>query len=217
MPTRGEIAATFDAIADEFDASRVKPWPETLTFESRLPRAARVLDLGCDGGRNLAFLRERGHTAVGLDASRALLARSVAKVGTGHILGGDAIRLPFRRGTFDAVLCVATVHHLPSPEERHQCMTEMVRVLRPGGLAILSAWALEQERFQAVHDEHLRERDAAVQDLFVPWRRSDGRVVQRFYHLFRAGELERLVQSGGLAVERAWREGDNHVVLGRRP
>jgi len=217
VPTRGEIAATFDAIADEFDASRAKPWPETATFESRLPRSARVLDAGCGGGRNLLLLRDRGHRVVGLDASHRLLAFSAAKVGTGQLLRGDLVRVPFRRGSFDGVHCVAALHHLPTAEERLQGTSELARVLRVGGLAMLSVWALEQDRFAGVHDDLLRKGVAAVQDVLVPWRRADGSAVSRFYHLFRAGELERLAQSAGLAVERAWREGENHVVIARRP
>lgn len=216
MPTRGEIAATFESIADEFDASRPRPWPETAAFEGRLPRNARVLDLGCGGGRNLAFLRERGHAAVGLDASPRLLALSAAKGLRGHVVRGDLVALPFRAAAFDGVLCVAVIHHLPSEEERLRSLREAVRVLRPGGLVVVGAWALEQDRFRAIYDEALQTGDPTVADVSVPWRRKDGSAVERFYHLFHASELERLVRASGLAVERAWREGDNHVVLARR-
>lgn len=216
MPTRGEIAAAFDAIADEFDASRPRPWPETAAFEGRLPRRARVLDVGCGGGRNLAFLREQGHDAVGLDASLRLLALSAAKGLGSSVACGDAVALPFRAAAFDGVHAVAVIHHLPTEDERLRSLAEVVRVLRRGGLLLASAWALEQERFQEVHDEVLRTGRLAAADVSVPWRRKDGSAVDRFYHLFRAGELERLVRAAGLAVERAWREGDNHVVLARR-
>lgn len=205
MPTRGEIAATFDAIAAEFDATRTRPWPETIAFESSLPIGSQVLDLGCGGGRNLTYLRGNGHTVVGLDASGGLLGIAAAKVGARALVRADAIALPFRSATFGGVHCVATVHHLPSEAERRQCLAEVARILRPNGLFLGSAWAHEQDRF----------RDGPV-DVSVPWRRSDGRVVPRFYHLFRSGELDGLARAVGLAVVRSWREGDNHVVLARR-
>ena len=216
VPTRGEIARTYDAIAEEFDAARTRPWPETLTFEVLLPRGSQVLDLACGNGRNLAALRGLGHVVVGLDASSSLLARAAAKVGIGSLVLGDVVSLPFRSFSFDAVHCVAAIHHLPSEGERVECLREAVRVLRPGGLLLVSAWALEQERFHSVIEEHTRKGDAAPVDVTVPWRRSDGRVFSRFYHLFRAVELENLVSRAGLAVERMWREGDNHVVVARR-
>ena len=212
MPTRGEIAANFDGIADEFDAARPRPWRETIAFERELPPRSRVLDLGCGSGRNVAFLAERGHPIAGLDASAQLLKLAAAKVGRSALVRADAVALPFSAATFDAVHCVATLHHLPSETERRQVVREIVRVLRPGGPVLLSVWALEQERFQSTVGEHVRKGDAAVADVSVPWRRSDGRVVPRFYHLFHEGELEGLMP-GALAVVRAWREGDNHVLL----
>ena len=201
MTTRGEVAAAFDAIADEFDASRTRPWRETLQFETALPRAAKVLDLGCGNGRNLAVFSERGHVVVGLDASAGLLA-CAAKRGRRGLVRGDVIALPFSDASFDAVHTVAALHHLPSEGERCKSVTEVARVLRLGGLALFSVWAHEQDRFAS-----------GPADVDVPWRRSDGRVVPRFYHLFREGELAAMVRDAGLVVEAAWSERDNHVVL----
>jgi len=203
VQTRAQVAAAFDEIAGEFDATRTHPWPETLFFASLLPPAARVLDLGCGNGRNEMAFTDRGHTVVGLDASRGLLGRAAAKVGTGWLVRADAVRLPFRPSTVDAAHCVATIHHLPSEDERRQTVAEISRVLRSRGLVLLSAWAVEQARFEGV----------SRPDVEVPWRRRDGLLVRRFYHLFREGELTRLASSAGLAVNRAWREGDNHAVL----
>ena len=203
VPTRGQVAATFDEIAEELDATRTHPWPETLYFASSLPPRSRVLDLGCGNGRNVAPFAGRGHTVVGVDASRGLLARAAAKIGTHSLVRGDAVRLSLRSSSVDAVHCVATIHHLPSEYERLQAVAEIVRILRSGGLALLSAWAMEQARFENVSNP----------DIEVPWRRANGLDVMRFYHLFHEGELRRLASSAGLAVNRAWRQVDNHVVL----
>ena len=203
MPTRADIAASFDEIADEFDASRSRPWPETIAFARELPPNSRILDVGCGGGRNLVYLTERGQRMVGLDASLRLLRLGAAKVGGTSLALGDACALPFSAAKFDAVHCVAALHHLPSESERVQAAREIARVLRPRGLVLLSVWAIEQERFKS----------EAGADVSVPWRQSDGRIVQRFYHLFRSGEPEELAAVAGLAVVRAWREGDNHVLI----
>jgi SAM-dependent methyltransferase len=45
---------------------------------------------------------------------------------------GDAVRLPFRRGVFERVLCRDLLHHLRAPEQR-AAVEEMFRVCRPGG------------------------------------------------------------------------------------
>lgn len=207
MPTRGEIASSFDLIAEEFDASRQHPWPETLLFASLLPRGSKVLDLGCGNARNVVTFRERGHMVVGLDASRSLLKRAATRMGTMSIVQGDAVRLPLCSSVLDAVHCVAVIHHLLSEPERRRTVKEIARVLRPKGTVLLSAWAFEQERFA----------ELSSPDVTVPWRRPNGLSVPRFYHLFREGELEELAASARLEALRTWREGDNHVVLASNP
>ena len=99
----------------------------------------RVLDVGCGSG---AVTREIGRRvgkrglAVGLDPSPALLAvaRELAKEkGLGdrvEFREGNALQLPFPDRSFDAVVCVTVLSHVPSGEA---AIAELIRVLRPGG------------------------------------------------------------------------------------
>lgn len=99
----------------------------------------RVLDVGCGSGvvtREIARRVGSHGLAVGLDPSPALLAvaRELAQ-GTGlgdHVefREGDALRLPFPDSSFDAVVCVTVLSHVPRGEA---AIPELVRVLRPGG------------------------------------------------------------------------------------
>jgi ubiquinone/menaquinone biosynthesis C-methylase UbiE len=99
----------------------------------------RVLDVGCGSGvvtRAIARrVGERG-LAVGLDPSPALLAvaRELARdAGLSDRIEfreGSALRLPFRDASFDAVMCVTVLSHVPDGES---ALPELVRVLRPGG------------------------------------------------------------------------------------
>jgi ubiquinone/menaquinone biosynthesis C-methylase UbiE len=99
----------------------------------------RVLDVGCGSGavtRDLARRVGPGGLAVGLDPSPALLAvaRELAhEAGLGDRVAfreGDARRLPFADGSFDAAVCVTVLSHVPEGEA---AIPELVRVLRPGG------------------------------------------------------------------------------------
>src|SRR5262245_61479549 len=104
-----------------------------------LSAAERVLDVGCGSGavtRDIARrVGDRG-LAVGLDPSPALLAvaRGLAEeAGLGDHVEfheGNVLRLPFRNGSFDAVVCATVLSHVPDGEA---AIPELARVLRPGG------------------------------------------------------------------------------------
>jgi len=99
----------------------------------------RVLDVGCGSGAVTRAIAKRVGSrglAVGLDQSPALLAvaRELARqAGVGDCVEfheGNALRLPFPDSSFDAVVCVTVLSHVPKGEA---AIPELVRVLRPGG------------------------------------------------------------------------------------
>jgi SAM-dependent methyltransferase len=101
-----------------------------------------VLDVATGTGRlPLALLRQFDFHGriVGLELSRRMLAIAQAKTRTYcqrvAWLREDAMSLPFRESSFHAVTCVEALEFLPSPGK---ALTEMVRVLRPGGRLLLS-------------------------------------------------------------------------------
>ena len=111
------------------------------TYLSLLGIAAgeRVLEVGCGSGavtREIARRVGSRGSAVGLDPSSALLAvaRELAReAGLGdrvEFREGDALRLPFPDRSFDAVVCVTVLSHVPKGEA---AIPELVRVVRPGG------------------------------------------------------------------------------------
>ena len=100
----------------------------------------RLLDLGC-GERPYAADVPPDVRAVGVDAPGA---------GTRPEVWGLGAALPFAEGAFDTVLCTQVLEHVPRPEA---LLAEAARVLRPGGVLILSApqaWFLHEEP----HDYH---------------------------------------------------------------
>ncbi len=94
-----------------------------------------VLDVACGPGN---FTRHFAHAvgpeglAVGIDASPTMLGRAIADTAQDNIayVRGDAVRLPFRDASFDAVCCFAALHLFSDPFE---ALDHMVRVLTPGG------------------------------------------------------------------------------------
>ncbi len=209
FPTRGEVARTYDAIADSYDATRTTPWPEVVEFEARLLNALLVLDLACGAGRHTCILGRR-HRVVGLDSSRELLLRARMNEPTATYVVGDMVSLPFASDRFDAAVCVAAVHHLPSEAERLEALSELRRVLRPAGTAMLTVWSLEDPRF-------VDSASRGEADVWVPWRAGGPPGTMRFYHLFRQGELERLSLAAGFVGERFFGSEGNWIAEVAKP
>jgi SAM-dependent methyltransferase len=120
---------------DRFYRHHEAPWRGERPVADLLPLlgAGPVLELGCGNGKMLRPLRAAGADAVGLDVSFHALRRLPA--GTPRVLA-DAATLPFRDGSFTAVLDVHCTGHLGATG-RAQAAREAWRVLRPGGLLVV--------------------------------------------------------------------------------
>ncbi len=98
-----------------------------------------VLEVGTGTGLHAHWFLERTSTTYcGLDVSVPMLAIAKQRVAAWgdrvRLTVGDAQRLPFPDGSFDAAFCAATLHHLQDPA---QGVREVARVVRPGGRVAL--------------------------------------------------------------------------------
>jgi malonyl-CoA O-methyltransferase len=96
-------------------------------------RGLTVLDAGCGSGRYLQALAERGARAIGMDLSAAMLER--ARETTPRIARADLRALPFDAMSIDLVVCGLALGDFAEIE---LALTELARVLRPGGRVIYS-------------------------------------------------------------------------------
>ena len=92
----------------------------------------RILDVGCGTGANLELLGQFGE-AHGVDVSEDALAFCRAR-GLENVKHGEAERLPYEDNSFDLVTGLDVVEHL---DDDAAGLSEMRRVLKPGGRALL--------------------------------------------------------------------------------
>lgn len=100
-------------------------------------RPRRILDVGCGTGELVGRMRAAFPQAavVGCDFSPGMLRRATDKQSGADWVRGDAGRLPFRAGSFDAITTTEAFHWFP---DQDLALREFHRVLAPGGQLLLA-------------------------------------------------------------------------------
>ncbi|OGS24449.1 MAG: hypothetical protein A2314_06110 [Elusimicrobia bacterium RIFOXYB2_FULL_50_12] len=102
----------------------------------------RILDIGCGVGTYAFHSAMAGAKATGLDyseesvkAARTLSARYQLP-GSASFVTGNACKLPFEANSFDKIVSADFIEHI-TDDEKQTMMTEMLRVLSPGGRIVI--------------------------------------------------------------------------------
>ena len=194
------IQAVYDEIASHFAETRAYPWPEVEAFLDGISGGNTALDIGCGNGRHTALLADCAERAVGFDISRELLGTASERMADNdwqaELVQGDGATLPFRSGTVDVAVYVATLHHLPDREQRVASLGELGRVLGGEGRALVSAWSTAHDRFEAYDGTEPEGFDTTVD-----WTLPGGETVGRFYHIYAPEEFAADLSEAGLTVE----------------
>jgi len=148
-----EVAAMFDAIARRYDllndilsGGQVRLWRRSVARITGARPGDRVLDLAAGTGTSSLTFTATGADCVACDFSLGMLRVGRSRQRSGPVgapredrgrLGyaaGDALRLPFRDGSFDAVTISFGLRNVASPGA---ALAEMRRVTRPGGRLVV--------------------------------------------------------------------------------
>ena len=119
---------------------KLSPCPDALILSALFaacPAPRALLDAGCGRGERLAALAAALPEArlYGIDADADNAARARQNCPRAEVAVGDVSALPWPDARFDAALCECTLSLLTAPEK---CLSELWRVLRPGGVLLLS-------------------------------------------------------------------------------
>jgi len=108
---------------------------DLVSFSKLVPKEASVLDFGCGYGRILRLLNQHGYgETVGVDSSEKFIERGNKESPELNLVLYDGGILPFLSNTFTAITCVAVFTCITEFLERNNCITELYRVLKPGGI-----------------------------------------------------------------------------------
>ncbi|MFC4358063.1 class I SAM-dependent methyltransferase [Halobium salinum] len=202
------------------DAYHRLEWDGTVEYlDEHLPDSGRVLDAGGAAGRYSVWLAERGYDVTLVDVSEQQLQIAREKVEERDLADavtverGDVRDLDFEANRFDATLCLGgPLSHVLDADERETAATELARVTRTGSpvfVSVMGRLAMVQAMVQAVGGDSDADAAAVVLPEFARTGDYDRELLSRHgldpgcfaAHFFRVGELERLLESGGLTVE----------------
>ena len=143
----------------------------TATLEAHLPDRGCVLDIGGGPGRYTEWLADRGFRVTLADLSPELLDIARSRLSARHASGGtiaqiieadarDLSRWP--DASFDAVLSLGPMYHMPNADDRARAAAELARVVRPGGVVFvaLMPWLAYVRRTIFLADERRHLADA---------------------------------------------------------
>ena len=194
-----EVEYFYEKEGDAFSRTRRHSWPLMNLFKKYLKKNDVLLDIGAGNGRLIEGL-PKDIEYIGVEPSLALrdsAKRLYSVYDNFKIINGRLPRLDLDDNLADVLSCIAVLHHVPSRDLRKMSVDEMYRILKPGGVAIISVWNLRSEKFfnwKSFWHAWLRLpgiKYASWGDYYVPWK-SSGRVENRYVHAFTLREFKSL-------------------------
>jgi ubiquinone/menaquinone biosynthesis C-methylase UbiE len=158
-----ETAAAWDLVAGDYDTSAV-PMVESFAEEAlrlaAVPRGGRIVDVACGPGTLAHLAARQGLQVSAIDYSPVMIDRLRARPGAPEVAAvvGDGMALPYAGGSFDAGFSLFGVMFFSEPAAG---LGELVRVLRPGGSAVVTSWVAAERR-------PLRQAAYAILDEIAP-------------------------------------------------
>lgn len=156
-------------------------------------RGKRLLDVAGGDGWWAAQATKRGADATCLDLARDKLTRGKQLKVSPHLVESDALLMPFKDGTFDVVMSVCAIEHF---DDGPRSLREMARVIKPGGLLVMSADALtradESPELMAVHRKKYFVKFTYTHTKLAEILDEAGFDLEKHEYLFRDARMERL-------------------------
>ncbi|MBT3690158.1 class I SAM-dependent methyltransferase [bacterium] len=199
-----QVKDGYNKIADHFSSTRYAPWTEFNLFSEYIRDNQKILDLGCGNGRLYKYLKEQDLNIeyYGIDISNELLKIVEERYPEvkSNLTEGSITKLPYEDNTFDLVVCIAVFLHLPSKAMRLQALSEVQRVLKPGGHLLMKNWHMWHKPYLKHYFNKVWLK-RSWKDYIMPWKSSDGKIqCQRYYHVFTRRELKKLFKKSNLKV-----------------
>jgi len=219
------LGPTYDRYGRLLSLGQDPRWRRFLVSRVEVGSEARVLDVATGTAAvAIELVRRRGCRVVGVDQSPEMLAAGRARVARAgledriELLAGDAQRLPFAAGEFDALTFTYLLRYV-APE---RALAELARVVRPGGTIAMLEFGLPRRAWRPLWELYVRAGLPLAGRVISPGWHDVGRFlgpsIRGFHARYPPQQLEALWREAGIEGVRSRRLslGGGLVVWGSR-
>lgn len=197
-----DVKTVYNMIADDFSRTRYKVWKGVQEFLNTLISGSSLIEIGCGNGKNLQYRDDL--ECFGVDISDEMI--EICKKRQINCIIGDMINVPINDNSYDNSMSIAAIHHLDTMENRVQAIKELVRITKQNGMILIYVWCFDQP-------EEMK-RKFTKTDEMVSFKKTDGSVCYRYYHLYIDGELENeLSYVKNIEIIKIYKEKGNFVCI----
>ena len=191
------VKQIYEYIASEFNVTRAYKWSWITNFINSLPKNSLIYDIGCGSGRNMDYSDYR---FIGFDNCESFIELCRNKGLKAYY--SEITDIKIRDNSADALICIATFHHLSTYENRIKALQELKRIVKINGKILLSVWAKEQpKKTRITFDKY--------GDNIVFWKKK----YPRYYYIFELDELKLLINEVGLNIDNEFYDCGNNVFI----
>lgn len=155
-----DVAGMFDAVARRYDLmndvaamGQVGMWRDKMVDSLELTPGDTVLDLAAGTGTSSAAIARAGARVVAADFSLGMMTEGRRRGAPVPFVGADAQHLPFQDDSFDAAVISFGLRNVHDPR---QGLSEMTRVVRPGGTVVVCEFSTPTNPlFRTVYERYL--------------------------------------------------------------
>tara|TARA_B100000902_G_scaffold66332_1_gene72760 strand:+ start:167 stop:784 length:618 start_codon:yes stop_codon:yes gene_type:complete len=196
------VSDIYNEISGHFDKTRGYQWSWITEFINSIPHNSSITDIGCGNGRNML---NPNYNFIGIDNCIEFI-KICAKQNM-NVIQSDMTKIPIKSHSQDAVISIASFHHLSSNARRLEALKEMRRIIKSSGKILISVWSITQP-------EKTRRKFTEYGDTIVTWNNNRGKIYDRYYYIFNIDEIKELFKKADLILEKhIWDCGNEIFVL----
>ncbi len=192
---------------------------EEILISKYFKPKSKMLDVGCGSGRAAISLHQKGYKVIGVDITPKMIDTAKAIASSKNIdidyVVGDAINLKFSENYFDGSIFANNGWvQIPGKENRQKALSEIYRVIKPGGYFILTAhlryysgiylffWIKNWVKFYILKPLGFKIKEIDFGDLFFKRNYPDKKLNQnQFIHLTSRKEVEEQIKNAGFKLK----------------